>query len=174
MANDPYKRDGDIGFSAGGKGAENMLTGKVVRFDEARGFGFIAPDKGGEDVFVHANSLDDNKTLFVPGLPVEFEVIEGDRGLKAYAVRIIHGLSEVAPEQSSGVPPAAISAMARIASSGRPDEEEELCDVLTASDFRSELIDLFLDSGQNLTAPQINVLVHSLMDLAKRHSWVEN
>ena len=28
-----------------------MLTGKVIRFDEVRGYGFIAPDGGGEDVF---------------------------------------------------------------------------------------------------------------------------
>ena len=37
-----------------------MLTGKVVHFDDMRGYGFIAPDKGGEDVFVHANVLADD------------------------------------------------------------------------------------------------------------------
>lgn len=62
-----------------------MLTGKVVRFDEVRGYGFIAPDGGGEDVFVHANVLGDDKYVFGPGLRVEFEVSDGDRGPKADA-----------------------------------------------------------------------------------------
>lgn len=65
-----------------------MLTGRVVRFDEMRGYGFIAPDKGGEDVFVHANVLGDDKYMFCAGLPVEFEVTEGERGLKAHSVHI--------------------------------------------------------------------------------------
>ena len=43
------------------KDAGMMLTGKVIRFDDVRGYGFIAPDGGGEDVFVHANVLGDDK-----------------------------------------------------------------------------------------------------------------
>lgn len=66
-----------------------MLTGKVVRFDEVRGYGFIAPDGGGEDVFVHANVLGDDKYVFGPGLRVEFEVTDGDRGPKAHAVHLL-------------------------------------------------------------------------------------
>lgn len=66
-----------------------MLTGKVIRFDEVRGYGFIAPDGGGEDVFVHANVLGDDKYVFGPGLRVEFEVSDGDRGPKAYAVQVL-------------------------------------------------------------------------------------
>jgi cold shock CspA family protein len=66
-----------------------MLTGKVIRFDEVRGYGFIAPDGGGEDVFVHANVLGDDKYVFGPGLRVEFEVTDGDRGPKAYAVQLL-------------------------------------------------------------------------------------
>ena len=66
-----------------------MLTGKVIRFDEVRGYGFIAPDGGGEDVFVHANVLGDDKYVFGPGLRVEFEAADGDRGPKAYAVHLL-------------------------------------------------------------------------------------
>ena len=63
-------------------------TGKILRFDEIRGYGFIAPDDGGEDVFMHANDLRDNKHLFRPGIKVEFEVEDGERGLKAAEVRL--------------------------------------------------------------------------------------
>jgi cold shock protein len=66
-----------------------MLTGKVIRFDEVRGYGFIAPDGGGEDVFVHANVLGDDKYVFGPGLRVEFEATDGDRGPKAHTVYLL-------------------------------------------------------------------------------------
>lgn len=64
-----------------------VATGRVLRFDDVRGFGFIAPDSGSEDVFVHANDLSEDKSVFKPGTTVEFEIEEGDRGLKAVDVR---------------------------------------------------------------------------------------
>lgn len=64
-----------------------MATGRVLRFDDVRGFGFIAPDSGSEDVFVHANDLSEDKSVFKPGTTVEFDIEEGDRGLKAVDVR---------------------------------------------------------------------------------------
>lgn len=64
-----------------------VATGRVLRFDDVRGFGFIAPDSGSEDVFVHANDLSEDKSVFKSGTTVEFEIEEGDRGLKAVEVR---------------------------------------------------------------------------------------
>jgi CspA family cold shock protein len=66
-----------------------VVKGKILRFDETRGYGFIAPDTGGEDVFLHANALTGEKHDYQSGVPVEFEVLESDRGLKAMSVRII-------------------------------------------------------------------------------------
>jgi cold shock CspA family protein len=154
-----------------------MLTGKVVHFDDMRGYGFIAPDKGGEDVFVHANVLADDKLLFVPGLPVEFEVTEGDRGLKAYAVHVLRDRMETAAPAPKLIPmpvapaipaPAAI----REAGSDRADDEEDLCDVLTAPAFRQELMELLLESAPSLTAAQIKQLLQSLIEFGTRHGWV--
>src|SRR5438309_11734857 len=111
-----------------------MLTGKVVRFDDMRGYGFIAPDKGGEDVFMHANALVDDKLLFVPGLPVEFEATEGDRGLKAYAVHVRRDLAEPvapAPKPAPISPAVPAAAATREKGDDRADGEEDLCDVLT-------------------------------------------
>jgi CspA family cold shock protein len=55
-------------------------TGTVKWFNEAKGFGFITTD-GGEDVFVHFSSLQE-------GAQVEFDVIEGPKGLQAANVTI--------------------------------------------------------------------------------------
>jgi cold shock CspA family protein len=168
-----------------GKGAEAMLTGKVVRFDDMRGYGFIAPDKGGEDVFVHANSLADDRLLFVPGLPVEFEVTEGERGLKAYAVRVIADRAEPAVPRPAvprpavprpAVPRPAVP-VATVTEPPAADDrvyDEELSDVLTAPAFRAELIDLLLESVPTLTAAQIGQLLNRLIELSERHGWVEN
>jgi cold shock protein len=168
-----------------------MLTGKVVRFDEARGYGFIAPDRGGEDVFVHANVLGDDKYLFCPGLPVEFETTEGDRGLKAYAVRIladrVTAPLPAAPAAASRPPVAVTATPAMVASvpaqtaaalAQRParqrDGGEELCDVLTASSLSQELTELFLDRTPTLTGEQITQLRREFVELGKRHGWVED
>lgn len=65
-----------------------MARGRVKRFDEKKGYGFIQQDTGGPDVFVHYSDVagDGFRTLS-PGDEVEFELIEGDKGLKAINVR---------------------------------------------------------------------------------------
>jgi CspA family cold shock protein len=65
-----------------------MATGKVKRFDANRGFGFIVPDGGGEDVFVHHSELQGVKSLS-EGQRVEYEVVQGPKGPKASGVRLV-------------------------------------------------------------------------------------
>ena len=59
-------------------------TGTVKWFNESKGFGFISPAEGGEDVFVHFRSIvgDGFKTL-VEGQAVNYEVENGPKGLQA-------------------------------------------------------------------------------------------
>ena len=47
-----------------------MATGKVLQFDPDRGYGFVAADDGGEDVFLHASVFDGDTSELVPGLPL--------------------------------------------------------------------------------------------------------
>ncbi|HEY4144283.1 cold-shock protein [Pinirhizobacter sp.] len=61
-----------------------MATGTVKWFNDAKGFGFITPDGGGEDLFVHFSSIQGNgfKSL-QENQKVTFEVTQGPKGKQA-------------------------------------------------------------------------------------------
>ena len=63
-----------------------MSNGTVKFFNDSKGFGFITPDDGGKDVFVHANGL--NGTTINEGDTVSFDVEEGQKGLNAVNVSL--------------------------------------------------------------------------------------
>jgi cold shock CspA family protein len=130
-----------------------VISGKVLRFDDVRGYGFIAPDDGGEDVFMHANDLRDEKFLFTPGTAVEFDVVEGDRGLKASSVKIL----DRSPARSAA-----------------GQDDEVMCDVLSPRELMQELTEALLESAPTLTAAQIVQVRQRIAKLAHAHGWIES
>lgn len=66
-----------------------MAQGQILWFDAARGFGFIRPDLGPRDVFVHMSVLAETGiTELRPGAKVEFELLQ-DRSGRLTAYRIL-------------------------------------------------------------------------------------
>lgn len=65
-----------------------MASGTVKWFNDAKGFGFITPDEGGEDLFAHFSSIEMSgfKSL-KEGQRVTFDVVEGPKGKQAAKIQ---------------------------------------------------------------------------------------
>jgi CspA family cold shock protein len=65
--------------------------GTVSWYDGDKGFGFVAPDSGGEDVFVHVSALARGLTELAEGARVTYDVAAGEKGPQARNVQLVHG-----------------------------------------------------------------------------------
>ncbi|WP_431836104.1 cold-shock protein [Cellulomonas sp. Y8] len=65
--------------------------GTVTWYDAGKGFGFITPDSGDQDIFVHARSLHGDLAELAEGDRVSYRASEGEKGLQAQGVRLVGG-----------------------------------------------------------------------------------
>jgi cold shock protein len=135
------------------------VTGKVIRFDDIRGYGFISPDDGGDDVFLHANDLEINKALVQPGLKVSFEVEEGARGKFATAVRLPTNAPADQPANRDD---------ASIPSDG------DYFDVLSVGEFKRIVTEMLLHINHSINGEQILEVRTGLETLAQKYGWIES
>jgi CspA family cold shock protein len=71
-----------------GRRSRTVSRGKVKWFDAKKGFGFITPDDGGEDLFVHFSNIEsDGFKSLLEGQEVEYTVGQGRKGPQATAVK---------------------------------------------------------------------------------------
>lgn len=87
--------------------------GTVSWYDDTKGFGFVAPDSGGEDVFVHVRALGPGLTELAEGARVTFDVVAGDKGPNARNVQLVRGSESARAATDRGRP-------SRPATSGGP------------------------------------------------------
>ncbi|MGV0734779.1 cold shock domain-containing protein [Mycobacterium syngnathidarum] len=133
-------------------------TGRVVRFDEIRGYGFIAADEGGEDVFLHANDLEVEKAQLRRNSRVSFEVEEGERGKFATAVR------------PHTVPAGPASSHA---SEDGENFTDEFFDGISAEEFNYLVTEALLQVTPALTGEQILRVRERFRVLADKHGWID-
>jgi cold shock CspA family protein len=164
-----------------------MTSGRVVRFDSARGYGFIAPDDAGEDIFLHVNDLLIPETSLRSGLAVEFEVEDGGRGLRASSIRLTQDSAESDASDAPAAPAAAVRTRPAVSATPVPsspsgkgeaakaaDGEYSMCDVLTGEEYTRDITELLLKAGPSLTADQILQLRHELVKFGESHGWIED
>ncbi|MGD0540515.1 MAG: cold-shock protein [Tepidisphaeraceae bacterium] len=79
-----------------------MATGKVKWFNDQKGFGFIASDKEGKDVFVHHTVIEaEGFRTLQDGELVEYEMEDGPKGMKATKVRRVTTPAQTAASASA-------------------------------------------------------------------------
>jgi CspA family cold shock protein len=145
-----------------------METGVVVRFDDERGYGFIEPDSGGEDVFIHASAIDDEiASQLRTGRRVQFESVGGHRGRKAFDVRLCTPPPTPRPGPSSNGQATAPE------SAPSTDEDEDVYDVLTPEELKREITELLIDAAPDLTAAQIVTVRSAIGGFAEKHGWMD-
>ena len=95
-----------------------MANGKVKWFNNAKGYGFILPDSGESDLFVHYSSIEMSgyRTLKA-GQDVEFDMQEGPKGYHAVNIRAQHD-----PDADDAVE-AQVEATSEFSSDREPDQE---------------------------------------------------
>ena len=136
------------------------VSGKIVRFDDVRGYGFITPDAGGDDVFLHANDLEMEKRLAVRGARVSFEIEEGDRGKVAAQVRLSADSVPSRPPVSDIDDPNAAN--------------DDYFDVLSSEEFLHLITEKLLHITPPLNAQQILAVRSSFEQLARQQGLIDS
>jgi cold shock CspA family protein len=144
-----------------------MALGRVIRFDQVKGYGFIAPESGDEDIFLHVNDLLDDKHLVRPGISVTFEVEEGDRGLKASAIHVVEERPAPAVQPSR-------SGVYATTHDGVEELSDDLCEIVSKEKYLQEITEVLLTMDPPLSGKQILVARAAIAKIGTKYGWIED
>ena len=145
------------------------MRGTVVRFDQVKGYGFVCPVDGGEDLFVHVNDLLDEKYLIKPGVLVEYTEEQGERGLKASSVRVMGGASR----PSDVAARTEVQRRSMVSASGDLSvSDDEFVDVLSTEGFSREVTEVLLSLEPDLSGSQIRAVRTRFLAMGRKYNWV--
>ncbi|MEW2080992.1 cold shock domain-containing protein [Streptomyces sp. NPDC005283] len=128
-----------------------------MSFDSVRGYGFVSHPSG-EDAFMHANDILCDRYLIAPGMPVQFEDTESERGLKAVNVRL---LEQMPSAEADGAHPAGPAT-------------DSTAGMTTSAELLQEFTDVIISEAPSVTAAQISQLRQRLLATARSHGWVHD
>ena len=154
------------------------VRGKVVRFDHVKGYGFVRPLHGGDDVFLHVNDLLDEKYLINTDSLVEYFESTGDRGPKASSVKLVADSSmridRTDRTEPSDREPVSAPAPApeRSRSTAFADPDEEFIDLLPQETFVREVTDFLLELYPELTGSQILAIRRRFVEMGEKYKWI--
>ena len=142
-----------------------VAVGTLVRFDSAQGYGFITPDDGGDDVFLHVSLFEEDvRPQIRRGMRIEFHAVTGDRGAKAVRAHPVDDMSAPAMRR---LDPRAGEIR------GRTRDDDELCDVLSVAEYAQQITDVLIDAVPAITGAQIMRVRQQLVAFAQQRGWVD-
>ncbi|WP_402378104.1 cold-shock protein [Isoptericola rhizosphaerae] len=151
------------------------VRGEVVRYDAVKGYAFVAAEGLEEDVFLHVNDIDFDKTLMAVGAVVELVHEVGERGPRAVSASLVRSPVADAVQEALGggqVPLVGPRTTAEPAPSGHA--HDGFADVLSAAELRSEVTERLLASAGDLTGRQVLAVRGTVEQIARAHGWLDS
>ncbi|WP_277213283.1 cold-shock protein [Isoptericola croceus] len=151
------------------------MRGEVVRYDAIKGYAFVAADDLDEDVFLHVNDIDFDKSLMAVGAVVELTHEMGERGPRAVSASLVRSPVADAVQAALGEPrPQAADPGALAAPAGRDRPHDGFADVLSPAELRAEVTEKLLGSVPDLTGRQVLAVRAAVEQIARHHGWLDS
>jgi cold shock CspA family protein len=148
--------------------------GRIVKYDRLRGFGFIEPDDGTEDIFVHAAEVGWGDDPIPIGARVEYSAVNGDRGRRAAGARLLTPVATTArTENPVAIAKANGTVAVQAASTVAAKAEDEIIEVLPVGEFAAQITEVLMDALPDATAAQMLIVRKRLTQMALDNGWVD-
>lgn len=158
----------------------SRVRGEVVRYDAIKGYAFVSVDGLDDDVFLHVNDIDFDKTLMAVGAVVDVAHEVGERGPRALSASLVRSPVADAVQAALGngdgpVPVGPVAASSPTTASAAGDQPHDgFADVLSVSELRGEVTERLLAAVGDLTGRQVLAVRTVVEQVARSHGWLDD